>query len=124
MPLFTNPVTLNNGADHIFTYRSQLYDSSAKKAIIGEWIEPEAPLADDSKIVVKHDSSSATVRRRLVQRRVNRPTITRGLRPVTVNVTVAYDVEHTDAHVEAELSLVKDIFAEATFAANLLDGLI
>lgn len=124
MPLFTNPVTLNNGADHIFIFRSQLYDSSAKKAIIGEWIESAAPLADDSKIVVKHDSSSATVRRRLVQRKVNRATTTRGLRPITINVTIAYDVEHTDAHVEAEIALVKDIFAEATFAANLLDGLI
>lgn len=124
MPLFSNPVTLNNGADHIFTFRSQVYDPSSKKAIIGEWIETAAPLADDSKFVVKHDSSSATVRRRLLQRKVNRATTTRGLRPITVNLTVAYDVEHTDVQVEAELALMKDVFAEATFAANLLDGLI
>ena len=124
MPLFTNPVTLNNGADHIFSFRNQLFDSSNKKAIIGEWIEQAAPLADDSKIVVKHDSSSLTVRRRLLQRKVNRTTTTRGLRPITINLTVAYDVEHTDAHVEAEIALVKDMFAEETFAANFLDGYI
>lgn len=124
MPIFSNPVVLNNGADHTFIFRSQIYDSSSKKAIIGEWIEQAAPIADESKITVKHDSSSATVRRRLVQRKVNRTTPTRGMRPITVNVTVAYDVEHTDAFVEAEIALVKDMFAEATFAANLLDGLI
>lgn len=124
MPLFTSPITLNNGADHIFVFRNQVMDQSAKKAIIGEWVEQAAPLADESKIVVKHDSSSATVRRRLVQRRVNRTTTTRGMRPITVNLTIAYDVEHTDAHVEAEIALVKDILAEATFAANFLDGLI
>lgn len=124
MPIFTNPVTLNNGADHIFSFRNQVLDSSAKKAIIGEWIESAAPLADDSKFVVKHDSSSATVRRRLVQRKVNRTTTTRGLRPITINLTVAYDVEHTDALVEAELLLIKDMLAEATFAANFLDGYI
>lgn len=120
--LFTNPITLNNGADHVFSYRSQIMDSSAKKAIIGEWVENAAPLADESKIVVKHDSSSATVRRRLVQRKVNRTTVTRGARPITVNLTIAYDVEHTNAQVEAEIALMKDILAEATFAANLLGG--
>jgi hypothetical protein len=124
MPLFSNPVTLNNGADHIFLFRNQLFDSTAKKSIVGVWVEPAAPLADESTITVKHDSSSPTVRRRLVQRKVNRATVTRGNRPITINVTIAYDTEHTDAYVEAELALVKDMFAEATFAANLLDGLI
>lgn len=122
MPIFANPVTLNNGADHIFSFRNQVYDTTSKKAIIGEWIEKAASLADDSRIVVKHDTSSPTVRRRLVQRKVNRSTTTRGLRPITINLTVAYDVEHTDAHVEAEIALVKDMLAEATFAANFLDG--
>lgn len=122
MSLFTNPVTLNNGADHIFTFRSQVLDSSAKKAIVGEWIESAAPLVDDSKLVVKHDSSSATVRRRLLQRKVNKSTTTRGYRPITVNITVAYDVEHTVSQVEAELLLIKDALAEANFAANFLGG--
>lgn len=122
MSLFSNPVTLNNGADHIFTFRSQVLDSTAKNSIVGEWAEDAAPLVDDSKIVVKHDSSSQTVRRRLLQRKVNKTTTTRGYRPITVNITVAYDVEHTTAQVEAELLLVKDVLAEATFAANFLGG--
>lgn len=121
MSLFTNPVTLNNGADHIFTFRNQLSD---KKSVGGEWVEPAAPLADDSKIVSKHDASSATVVRSLVSRKVNRTTPTRGMRPITVNLTVAYDKEHTNAMVEAEVALVKDILAEATFAANLLNRMI
>lgn len=122
MSLFTNPVTLNNGVDHIFNFRSQVLDTTSKKAIVGEWVEDAAPLVDDSKIVVKHDSSSATVRRRLLQRKVNKTTTTRGYRPITVNLTVAYDVEHTNAQVEAELLLIKDALAEATFAANFLGG--
>lgn len=122
MSLFSNPVTLNNGADHIFTFRSQVLDTTSKNAIVGEWVESAAPLVDDSKLVVKHDSSSQTVRRRLLQRKVNRTTTTRGYRPITVNITVAYDVEHTNAQVEAELLLVKDALAEATFAANFLGG--
>lgn len=122
MSLFSNPVVLNNGADHTFTFRSQILDSTAKKAIVSEWGENAAPLVDDSKIVVKHDSSSTTVRRRLMSRKVNKSTTTRGYRPITINLTVAYDVEHTTAQVEAELLLVKDALAEATFAANFLGG--
>lgn len=118
--LFTNPVTLNNGTDHIFTFRAQLPD---KKAVIGEWVEPAAPLADQSKIVSKHDHSSATVRRRLLQRKVNRATTTRGLRPITINLTVAYDVEHTSAQVDLEILLLKDCLAEAGFVVNFLNGL-
>lgn len=120
MPLFTDPVVLNNGADHSFIFRSQITD---KKSIGGEWVEPAAPLADDSKIISKHDASSATVVRSLVSRKVNRATVTRGLRPITINLTIAYDKEHTNAMVETELALVKDILAEPTFAANMLNRL-
>lgn len=119
--LFTNPVTLNNGVDHIFTFRGQITD---KKAMIGEWIESAAPLADQSTITSKHDHSSLTVRRRLLQRKVNRATTTRGLRPITINLTAAYDVEHTAAQVEAEILLVKDALAEAGFVVSFLNGLI
>lgn len=121
MSLFTSPVTLNNGTDHVFQFRAQLMD---KKAVVGEWVEPAADLASESRIIVKHDSSSATVRRRLLQRKVNRATTNRGLRPITVNLTVAYDVEHTSAQVDAEILLVKDALAEAGFVVNFLNGLV
>lgn len=121
MALFTNPVTLNNGTDHSFQFRAQLPD---KTAVVGEWVEPAAPIADESKIVVKHNASSPTVRRRLLQRSVKRATTTRGLRPITVNLTVAYDVEHTSAQIDAEILLVKDALAEAGFVVNFLNGLI
>lgn len=121
MALFTNPVTLNNGTDHIFQFRAQLPD---KSAIVGEWVEPASPISEESKIVVKHNSNSPTVRRRLLQRSVKRPTATRGLRPITVNLTVAYDVEHTSSQVDAEILLLKDCLAEAGFVVNFLNGLI
>jgi len=121
MPLFTNPVTLNNGADHIFAFKSQIPDN---RAIVGLWVEPAAPLADASQIIIKHDETSATVRRRLLQRKVLRTTTSRGLRPITVNLTVAYDVEHTLANIEAEILLVKDALVEANFYSNFLNGYI
>lgn len=119
MSLFVSPVTLNNGSDHVFAFRAQLPD---KKSVIGEWIESAAPIADESKIIVKHDTSSATVRRRLLQRKVNRSTTTRGLRPITINFTIAYDVEHTSTQIEAEVLLVKEALVKAGFVANFLNG--
>lgn len=120
--LFTNPITLNDGtSDHVFKFRGTLPD---RKAMVGEWIEPAAASSDESKIVVKQDSSSATVRRSLLQRKVNKATTTRGDRPVTWNVTCTRDVEHSDADVKAELALLIDALSEADFGDNFLDGFV
>ena len=123
MGLFTNPVVLNDGtADKTFSFRAQLPD---KKAVVGEWIEAAAPLADDSKIIVKHDASSPTTRRRLLQRTVNvllADGVTR--KPVTCNLTVTYHPSHAEADVAKAVKLIADSVAEATFVANFLRGLI
>lgn len=122
MSLFISPVTINNGTDHVLSFRSQLYDPSNKKSIIGVWSEDAAPISDESVMVAKHDTTSATVRRRLFQRKVNRPTITRGYRPITINLTAAYDVEHTSAMVNAEIAFIKGVLANAGFVANFTAG--
>lgn len=122
MPLFTNPVVLNDGtSDHAFTFLGQLPDN---RALVGEWSEPAAEISVESKIIVKQDRSSATVRRRLLQRRVNRNTVTRGPRPVTINVTVAHDVEHTSAQITAELGLIRAALAAVGFDTNFLGSQI
>lgn len=123
MGLFGNPVVLNDGvADKTFSFRAQLPD---KKAVVGEWIETAAPLADESKIIVKHDASSPTVRRRLLQRTINvllADGVTR--KPVTCNLTVTYHPSHAEADVAKTVKIIADSVAEATFVANFLRGLI
>lgn len=121
MSVFTSPVTINNGADHIFSFRSQVPTNNAK-SVAGEWIEGAAPIADESKLTVKHDASSPTVRRRLLSRKVNRTTVTRGSRPITVNISVAYDVEHTQAQIEDEIKLIDTAIGIANFRANFIAG--
>lgn len=123
MGLFTNPVVLNDGvADKTFSFRAQLPD---KKAVVGEWIETAAPLADESKIIVKHDATSPTVRRRLLQRTTNvllADGITR--KSVTCNLTVTYHPSHAEADVAKTVKIIADSVAEPTFVANFLRGLI
>ena len=123
MGLFTNPVVLNDGtADKTFSFRAQLPD---KKAVVGEWIEAGAPLAEDSKIIAKHDTSSPTVRRRLLQRVTNAllaDGVTR--KPVTCNITVTYNPLHPEADVAKVVRVITDAVAEPTFVANFLRGLI
>lgn len=123
MGLFTNPVALNDGvADKTFSFRAQLPD---KKAVVGEWIEAAAPLADESKLIIKHDVSSPTVRRRLLQRSVTvllADGITR--KPVTCNLTVTYHPSHAEADVAKAMKLIADGVAEAGFTTNFLRGLI
>jgi hypothetical protein len=103
------------------SFRAQVQDP---KNVVGEWVEPAADTSLESKIVVKHDQNSATVRRRLISRRVNAATITRGLRPITVNFTVVYDVEHTAADILAAMAFIDATSAASGVKANLLAGMI
>lgn len=120
MSIFTNPVTLTSDAAHTFVFRAQLPDP---KSIVGEWVEPAAPIGDESKILVKH-TGSTTVKRHLFQRTIKVATPTRGMRPITVNFTVAHDIEHPSAAISREVALVVDGLGEASFIGNLLNGLI
>lgn len=122
MPLFTtNPVTLNNGSNHIFSFLAQQSTTKASQTA-GTWVEDAAPIEDESVLLIKHDVSSPTVRRRLLQRKVNAATITRGLRPITINISATYDKEHVVADVLAEIEIVKAALAAAGMTAGFLGG--
>lgn len=122
MPLFTDPVVLNDGtADRSFSFLAQLAD---KKALAGEWTEPAADTSKESKLVSKQDRSSSTLRRRLLQCKANHTTITRGMRPITVNFTVAHDVEHTTAQIEEQLVLCRAALSASGFVTNFIGGQI
>lgn len=119
--LFTSPITLNDGtADHIFSFHGQKMDP---KSFIGVWKEYAADVSAASSITVKHDESSASLRRRLVQRTVNVVVDeTIGSKPITVNFTVLYHPNHATADVLKQIAIMKDGLAEATFPANFLQG--
>lgn len=122
MPIFTDPVVLNDGAaDHSFTFRAQIPD---KKSIVGEWVEPASTLSEDSKLTVKHDASSPTIKRRLVQRTKKVAINDGSLKLLTVNLTVTHHPEHTSAEITKQIVLLKDALNESTFVQNFLMGLV
>lgn len=122
--VFANPVVLNDGtADRTFTFRAQITDK-AGKSVIGEWIEPAAPIVNDSKITIRHDVSSTKVRRRNM--RVSSLALideaTRKM--ITVNISIAYDPSHSEVDLTKHFKLAIDAASEATFLSNFLRGLV
>lgn len=123
MPLFTDPVIINDGvAERTFTFRAQV--DSPKKTAAGEWVEPSAPLAEDSKLIVKHDSSNSVMRRRLLQRMSKAAIADGALKPITINITITHHCEHTKADIAKQFALTKDATNEAAFLDNFLMGLL
>lgn len=124
MGLFTSPVTLNDGVgDRTFAFRSQVFD---KKSVIGEYIEPAAPISKQSIIRVKHDPASA-VPRHLLQRTVYlapAADATGKLYQITQNYTLVASALFTDAEILPEFVLFRDALAEANVIKSLMQNLI
>lgn len=119
MGLFTSTV-FNNGTAHTFVERGQIPDT---KAIVREYIEPAAASIAASKIIVKHDISSKTVKRSLLQRKVNVAGSDGVYYPITVNFTTTCNPKHAAADVVLEQKLLAAAVADATFHANFVNGL-
>lgn len=120
--LFSNPVVLNDGTnDRTFTFRAQLNEA---KSTVGEWIEPAATLRAESKVVVKHDSSQKSVRRRLLKHTIYSAVAADVYKPINVNFTIAYDPAHAESDLVKAAKIVGDALAEATFLQNFLRGLV
>lgn len=123
MSLFPTPVINDGTADRTFAYRAQL-SSPGNKSIVGEWVEPAAPLADASKIVVKHDDSKSTLRRRLLQYGRKKAILDGTLRPIVVNVTVQHHPEHTEADISKSLLIAANSIKLSGFITRFLGGFI
>lgn len=119
MGLFTSLV-FNNGTAHTFVERGQL---PSPKGIIREYIEPAALAATQSKFLVKHDFSSATIVRSLLQRSALVLGSDGIYYPVTVNFTTTYNKKHVAADVVLEQKLLAAATADTTFHANFINGL-
>lgn len=123
MGIFTDPLVINDGtADRTFNFRSQLPD---KKAVVGEWVEPAAPLTDDSRILIKHDTSSPTNRRRLLQV-VSSCLLADGVtrKPIVINMTVTYHPSHSEVDITKRVKLLIAAASKVSFPGNFLRGLI
>lgn len=120
MGLFTDPVTLDT--DHVFSYNGQ--DTTDKKSTVGVYIEPAAAIADESKLVVKHDNSGS-VPRHLLQRTIKKVPAASAdgeLKRVTVNVTIVADELFTDTEVSNETDIIFDAVAQAGVIKSLLQN--
>jgi len=123
MGLFTNPVTLTDGVDvtRIFSFRAQRADS---KSVVGDYIEEGPAIAEESLLVVKHDSRNTP--RHLLQRSTKRRPAANAadtpLLPITINVTITADAAFTPAEIQTELNITIDACQEANFVSGMLSG--
>lgn len=123
MPLFTNPVTINDGtADHSYSFNIQM--PAKAKQVIGKWIEAAAGTAVARAIFVKHNSAMPNVLKSLVSftEKAETGTATGVFESITVNITVASNTGHTEAQVQKVLNLALAGAAKANFLRNLRVG--
>lgn len=125
MGLFSNPVTLTDGVDvtRIFSFLAQLFDS---KSTVGEYIEDGPSIAEDSKLIVKHDVRKTP--RHLLQRSTNRrpaaSAATDPLLQITWNLTCVASPLFTPAELQTELNILIDAAQEANFVTKFVQGQI
>jgi len=126
MGLFTDPLVLVDelAASRTFNFRAQITEPNA---IVGEYIEPAAEIAANSKLIVKHTTSAAGLRRHLLQRAETFDLTadpTDGNAAVVVNLTISHDPLATDEQVQNQLTLIADAIGETNFLENFMRELI
>lgn len=97
MPLFTNPVTINDGTARSFEFIGSIPDNGSDLA--ATYVETAAAVADNSRINVKHTRKS-TKCRSLVQCTLNKATSGGSVAPIVANLTISYHPNHAQADVE------------------------
>lgn len=122
MGLFTDPLVLvdSSVANRTFNFRAQLTEPNA---IVGEYIEPAAEVASNSKLVVKHTTSSAGIKRHLLQRAETFDLTadpTDGSSPVIGNVTLSHHPKATLLQVQDQVTILIDAMSEPDFVSNMM----
>lgn len=123
MGLFSNPMTLVDAAiaNRVFEFRAQINEPGSE---VGEYIEPAASVASDSKLLVKHTTAKNSGKKRhLIQRSevfdlTSDPTD--GNDSVVVNLTITHNRLATLSQVQNQLTLVVDAVSEANFLSKLM----
>ena len=104
MGLFTDPMTLvdEDSANRVFNFRAQLIETNS---VVGEYVEPLAAIASNSKLVVKHTTQASGTKRHLVQRTQTFDLTadpTDGSEAVIVNLTISHSPLATEAQVHSD----------------------
>lgn len=120
MGLFSTLV-FNNGSDHTFVEQGQIL--SPNNQIVRRYIEPAAATELQSVLTVKHDMSSKTVQRGLLQRTCMLLGADGKYYPYTSNFTSIFNKQCTEAAVVLEQKLLAACIANSTFHANFVKGL-
>lgn len=121
MAILTNPVTINNGADHVYTYRGQKLNTSAFATV---WME----LADTAHESVFERHSDRNIKTGLCRElsRFKKLAPVNGdatnLKPITINLTANFDKGHAVADVEAMIVLMKAYLAIAGLPLKIVQG--
>lgn len=121
MSIFTSPVTLNNGSDHIYTYRGQKLDGDALST---EWVEL-ANMAKDARYFRKSDRKPKKTRHREMEgftilAPVNGDATK--LEPIIVTQAATFSPGHAQADVVAALTLMKAANAVVNHQLGLYQG--
>lgn len=123
--LLVTPLVLNDGTKtHTFEYRGPL-TGLKKKNSGADYVEPSADLAENSTIVVKHDSSGSVPRHllQMTNKRVPGGALDGLRRQKTFNFTYVGDEGFSDAEVTADFTMFLDLLAEAGLINNLRKNL-
>lgn len=121
MAILTNPVTINNGSDHTFTYRGQKLNTASLATL---WVE----LADVAHESIFERSSDRNVKTGVCRElsRFKKLAPVNGdvtnQKPITINLTANFDKGHAVADVEAMLVLMKAYLTIAGLPLKIVQG--
>lgn len=119
MGLLSNPQVVNDGvADRTFVFRGQL--PSKTGSLEGEYVEPAAALAAQSKLLAKHTETSKLVRSAFQSTEVEFDGNGVELGRVTVNVTYTYQKANTAAFIKKRAKIATNAVNLAGVTDNIL----
>lgn len=126
MGLFTDPMTLvdNGSSNRTFSWRAQLYEPGAT---VGEYIETAATVASNSKLVVKHSTTSKGIKRHLVQRTMTFDITadpSDGNEPIVCNFTISHHPAATWSQISDQVVILIDALGESDFVSNIIRELL
>lgn len=125
MSIFTTPIVINDGvADSTFVFRFQVPDKSGK-LIIGEYFEPAASLASQTKLMIRQDISKSNQRRSLCSFG-EQITVTDviGRKPIVLSISLLYHPEHAKAAVSRVANIGLNALREPGALDSFLQGQI
>lgn len=119
MGLLTSPQVINDGvADRTLVFRGQI--PSKDGSLVGEYVEPAAALASQSKLLGKHSETSKVVRSVVQSSEIEYDAEGIELGRVTVNVSFVYGKANTSAFIKKRAKIATNAVNLAGVMDNIL----